>query len=184
MVQDDALDGVAADLAGQVVERAADARVAPPWIRPRHRHGGPLDLSGGLWPPDAADAAAVVLPGRQPSRPSKQRVGRHDGPNPEQTLAPYPLGGRSQKASLSVGQSQSPAAEVLSENPIFGLQGVDDVLLAAVHPAGHGREQEWEGWREHGPERRLPTRRTVGRGCSLSPRATPRRGLRFCSAEF
>jgi hypothetical protein len=107
-----------------------------------HRHDELLELNSRLWPPNSTDAAAVVLLGNQLSIPSKECVGCHDGADPEEALAPYPLGCQSQKASLGVGQSQPPATELPPENPVLDLKVFDDVLLAAVYPAGHRREQE------------------------------------------
>ena len=130
VVQEDALDCVAADLVGQVVERAADARVAPPWIRPRHRRDEPLDLSvsGVTMAQSRTDPCALPAWRPQPEGFAERRT-------------------------------------VAMRRPPRGALGESD-------------------FRPAGPERRLPTRRTVGRGCSLSPRATPHRGLRSCSAEF
>jgi len=43
---------------------------------------------------------------------------------------------------------------LLSQDAVLGLEVVDDLLLAAVHPAGHDREEELKVWRGHGSEGR------------------------------
>lgn len=85
----------------------------------------------------------------------------------EEAFAPYPLGGQSQEPSLGVGQSQPSAAEVFPEDPVLGLQVFDRVLLAAVHPAGHGREEKSEVRRRAGAAAGLnafPAQRSLDAG--------------------
>jgi len=47
-------------------------------------------------------------------------------------------------------EPQLSTVEVLPEDSVFGLQVLNDVLLAAIHPAGHGLEEKLEVWRGYG----------------------------------
>jgi hypothetical protein len=86
--------------------------------------------------------AAIVLPGDQLSVPSKQRVWRHQGVEPEKPFSTYRIGLDCESTALRIRESQSLPAELLSEHPILRLQVLDHILLAAVHPSGEEQHQE------------------------------------------
>jgi len=57
---------------------------------------------------------------------------------------------RREPATLGIGESQTPAAELLSQDAVLLLEILDDLELAAVHPAREHEQQELErGDRHH-----------------------------------
>ena len=61
--------------------------------------------------------------------------------------------------SVEVGAEWTPpGTELLSQDAVFGLEVVDDVLLTAVHPSGHDREEELKVWVAHADESRVGRR--------------------------
>src|SRR6185369_2635667 len=179
VVQKDLLDRASTYLVSQVVERAADPRVAPSRISPRHRHDELRNLGRCFGSANLADTTPVVLLRDQLPIPWKQGVRRHHRADPEEPLAPYPLRHFCQASALGTGEPQPLTPKLLPPDPILDLQVLDHVLLIAVHPAGHDRDEELEVWREHGRERSLSARPTVGRGCSPNPQTGPQSCSRF-----
>ena len=66
-------------------------------------------------------------------------------PMPKRPLRPTFFAAAASLLPLGVREAQPPATAALPQNPIFRLQVVDDVLLAAVHPTGRDRKEKLKG---------------------------------------
>jgi hypothetical protein len=82
--------------------------------------------------------------GDEVSVPSKQRVGRHDGPEPLEAVATYSFGLVGKVTPLLVGPADGLWAELLAQSAVFGLKVLDHRLLVTVHPSGKDHDEQLE----------------------------------------
>ena len=167
-LRDEALAGSARrDLVAEIVECASNSGIAPTRFvagHPCHElfGFGPCARRAGL-----ASSAAIVFLGNQSPVPVKQRVGCHQRVDPKEPFAADGLGPRCESTALSVCSEQAPIAEVQAEYSALRLQGLDDILWAAIDPSGDDQDQELKMQRVHS---RL---RTQARVLDTGLRATP-----------
>ena len=78
VILEDGFDGVAADLVAEVLQRAADARVAPGRVLLRHPSDECDDVPFRSRATEASLLRAVVFVGDEASVPAQDRIGCHD----------------------------------------------------------------------------------------------------------
>ena len=76
--------------------------------------------------------------------PPQQRIRRDDGVEFEQCLPPNGFGPAREQCPFRVGEPDSPSAQPLFEQPILGLQELDDEQLMPMDPARHDHQQKCE----------------------------------------
>jgi hypothetical protein len=76
--------------------------------------------------------------------PPENRVGRHDRPNLPERAPPDPIPTNRQPTALVIGQPETSALQLLSENAILFNQVRHGVLLASIQPAKHRRDYQAE----------------------------------------
>jgi hypothetical protein len=115
------------------IQLALDSTVAPGRIGKGHAHDQRLDL------PHQTGAANTLLrlegPFRrdEPSVPTHERVGSHDGRDHVEGLPPEDLRLRSETATLVIRQPKRPSLQLFFQNSVFLDKVGDDVGLVAVH---------------------------------------------------
>jgi len=67
---------------------------------------------------------------------------RHEAAELVHDAAAEHSGFRREPAALGVGEAQATAAELLAQDPVLLLEVLEDLALAAVHPACEHQEQE------------------------------------------
>ena len=77
--------------------------------------------------------------------PAHDRVRRNDRCYTVQGTTPDELALRRKTSALVVVQPQTPSTELLLQHPVFLDEVLDDLLLAAAHPACDGDEKKLEG---------------------------------------
>ena len=117
------------------------ASAAEPGVPPARVFAGELDdqalqRSGGAGSPTSSSGRTVVLVRDEFAVPAQDRVGRHQAAEPVQNAATERLALYREPAAFGVREAQAPAAELLAKNTVFLLEKLDDLELAAVHPAG------------------------------------------------
>jgi hypothetical protein len=138
----DALDGIPSDLVAEVAERAADPGVAPAWVLGGELDDQALQRSGSARTASSSLRATVVLLGNELSVPAKDRVRRHQPGELRQRTSADRSALRREPPPLDVGEAQTPATELLAKHTVLLLEVLDDLDLAAVHPAREHQEQE------------------------------------------
>jgi hypothetical protein len=158
VVSQDALDRRASHVEAEVVQRPAQAGVAPRGALAGHRQQLLRHVARGRGSPRRAPRLrAIVLRRDQSAVPAQNRLGRcerrqlgQQGP-----AEPVPLLG--QEPALGVREPQAPRAEAFAEHPVLSLQVRDGLLLPPMDPTGHQKDQtlEWGGRlrRSHGRAR-------------------------------
>ena len=79
--------------------------------------------------------------------PPQQGIRRDYGVEFKQGFAPYRLGLARQKSTLSVGEPDSLSSQPFFEQPILGLEKLDDEQLMPMDPARHNYQQKRQQWR-------------------------------------
>ena len=141
-VLEDPLHGIPCDLVSEVGERVADPHVAPPGILQGHSGDEFRELAWCHRPASTSASTAVVLPGDQPAEPAENRVGCDNPGHLAQALASEQLAPDCKTTALIIRETQTPAAELLTQNPILFSQLVDQILLLTVQPSGQGEDEE------------------------------------------
>jgi hypothetical protein len=135
VLREDAPDGISTDNVTDVAKRAADAGVAPGWIRFRHREDKLADSLGGAGTTRTAPLAAVILLGNQLSIPAKDRVRGDNAAKLAQRRSPDCLPLLGQATPLTGCEANPLPVELLPEDSVLLSQVLDDVALVAVRPA-------------------------------------------------
>src|SRR5262249_5437286 len=111
--------------------------------------GGELDDealqgSGRAGASASSSGRAVVLVRDELAVPTQDRIGGHQAAELIQHAATERFALRCEPAALGVGDGQAPAAGLLPQNAVRLLEKLDDLELAAVHPARKYEQQELE----------------------------------------
>ena len=156
VVVQDPLDRVPGDVVAEVGERAADPRVAPRRILPRHPHDEFGHRPGRHRPSPTSAGTAIVLLGDQPPVPAENRVGRDDACHLTQDPPAEFLASHRESPALGVGQAKRSRTKVLPEDAILLPEIVDAIFLVVIHPASQGQHKEVQsvghGLRLHGSD--------------------------------
>src|SRR4029450_6916779 len=93
--------------------------VAPIPILLSHADDEVLDIIGSPRPSGASLGTAIILLGNEFAMPGQQCIRRHKVGNVMQYSTADKFGFGCQAATLVIGKSQSPSAELLSEDPVL-----------------------------------------------------------------
>jgi hypothetical protein len=74
--------------------------------------------------------------------PTEDGVGRDKRGNFGESASANGLASDRKPATLSIGQAESPAAELLPENSVLLPEVFDDCILLAANPAGQGGNED------------------------------------------
>ena len=156
VVVQDPLDRVPGDVVAEVGERAADPRVAPRRILPRHPYDEFGHRPGRHRPSPTPAGTAIVLLGDQPPVPAENRVGRDDACHLTQDPPAEFLASHRESPALGVGQAKRSRTKMLPEDAILLPEIVDAIFLVASYPASQGQHEEVQsvghGRRLHGSD--------------------------------
>ena len=133
----------------QILQRALDARVAPPRVLSRHPHDEAADLREHTGP-SGTPFRVRPFPGDEVPVPSQNRVGRDDRRDLRQhpTTQPFAEGG--QPSPVTIRQPQTLMAQLRLQDAVLFAQVQDDLVLFVLEPAEEGRDEELH--RNHGAE--------------------------------
>ena len=147
VVLEDRFDRVSGDVVTEVLEPAADTRVAPRRVLLRHADDKRGDVRLRARTAGTSLLRAVVLVGDQKPVPAQDRVRCHDAGDVRETLPSEGLPFHGESPPLIVGEANASRAVCRAEDPVLLQQVLDDVLLLSIDPAGEQQEQEGErGW--------------------------------------
>ena len=156
MVVQDPLHRVPGDVVAEVGECAADPRVAPRRILPRHPYDEFGHRPGCHRPSPTPAGTAIVLLGDQPPVPAENRVRRDDACHLTQDPPAEFLASHRESTALGVGQAKRSRTKMLPEDAILLPEIVDAIFLVAIHPASQGQHEEVQsvghGRRLHGSD--------------------------------
>ena len=116
MLNEDVLDGAAADGGSQVHQGALDATVAPTGVLPRHLEYQVDYLLLGPGTARSAASGAVVLPGHQTAIPAQDGLGSDDASDLFKDLAAQDLPFDSEATTLIIAQVEASVAQLLAED--------------------------------------------------------------------
>ena len=133
MVVQDPLDRVPGDVVAEIGERAADPRVAPRRILPRHPYDEFGHRPGRHRPSPTPAGTAIVLLGDQPPVPAENRVRRDDACHLTHDPPAEFLASHRESTALGVGQAKRSRTTMLPEDAILLPEIVDAIFLAARH---------------------------------------------------
>ena len=148
VVLEDRFDRVPGDVVAEVLQPAADARVAPGRILVRHADDERGDVRLGARATGASRLRTVVLLGDEPPVPPQDRVGCHDAGDGREATTAEDVAFHGEAASLVVGQAQPSGTVRGAEDPVLLEQVVNDRLLLSIDPAGEQQEEEGERGRQ------------------------------------
>ncbi len=142
VLEENALDSIAAKLDSETVKGAADPGVAPARIAQRHLNHERASLLPGARSAGTTFVAPIVLVGDEFAVPTQDRVGCNDrGELTEEFPSEY-LALDRQPTALVVGETNLFCAHLLAKNLVLFLEVFDYLKLSAVHPASEQEEQE------------------------------------------
>jgi hypothetical protein len=118
------LDGVAADLIAEVIQRPDQPRVPPGWVLRRHLNDELFHVDGHGRTPCPAACRAVVLAGDQLAVTSAGSCRASPGPRTPRAGADRQPVLDGQPSPLVVGEAQPPAGELLAEHMVLLAQEV------------------------------------------------------------
>ena len=173
VVLQDRFDRVPSDVVAEVLQAAADARVAPGRILGRHAHDERGDIRLGGRATGTPRLRTVVLLGDETPVPAQDRVGCHDTSDCRESAAAQDLAFHGETASLVVSEAQSSRTGHRPEDSIFLEQVVNDRLLVSIDPAREQQQEEGERGRHRGhgwslPDWRPPFNRSEA-SCAVTP---------------
>jgi hypothetical protein len=131
----------------EILQRALDARVAPPRVLGRHPDDEPADLREYARP---SETPSRVRPfsGDEVAMPPQNRVGCDERRNLRQHATPQPLGEDGQPSPVVIRQPQTPMAQLRLQDSVFLAQVEDDLVLFTLESAEEGRDEKLH--RNHG----------------------------------
>ena len=126
--------------------------------------GRSYDLKATATVPSCAiDAGGAGHIGSYPHQPGTQRpedrIRRHYAGYLAEDLATQQLALHCEAPALIVGEAKPSPAELLPEHPVLLLEVVDDMVLVAIDPTGHGQEEEMQRVRRAHARSLQPTQR-------------------------
>jgi hypothetical protein len=150
-----------------VVQGSLDSGVTPACILPCHSNG---QLRDDLHDPRPTRRPSLVRPllGDELPMPAQDRVGSDERGNFEESSTADLLSADSQPATRIIGQSESSAAELLSENSVFLAEILDYGVLMTADPAREAGDEDLP-WLEHDSHPRIVTKWAVGRQLPIGP---------------
>ena len=179
VLSQDALDRGASHVETEVVQRSAQACVAPRGALPGHRQQLLRYVARRRWSPRRGPRLrAIVLRRDHPTVPTQNRLGRCERRQLGQHGPAEPVTLLGHQPAFGVREPQAPRAEAFAEHPVLGLQVRDGQLLPPMDPTGHQKDQklEWGGRlrRSHGRARQSPVA-TAPEGAAIAkaPRFMP-----------
>ena len=135
MVLEDRFDRIAGDVVTEVLQPAADTRVAPRRVLVRQACDERGEVRLGARATRAALLRAVVLLGNQQAVPAQDRIGRHDAGDVGEAPSAEGFTFHGQAASLVVGEANPSGTIRRAEDPVLLAQVVNDSLLLSIDPA-------------------------------------------------
>jgi hypothetical protein len=132
-----------------VVECSLDSRVAPAWILASHSDDQVCDDFHDPGPTRRSSLVGPLL-GNQLPMPTKDGVWRDDRRDFGEGSSSDGLAPHGQSASLTVGQSESSATELLLQNSVLLVEVLDDRILLAADPASQSGHQDLPGLKNNG----------------------------------
>jgi hypothetical protein len=91
--------------------------------------------------------------------PTEDSVGRDERGNSGEGASADGFAPDRKPATLSIGQSESPAAELFPENSVFLSEVLDDRILLTADPAGQGGNENLPGLEDSDHRPIVPTSR-------------------------
>ena len=78
--------------------------------------------------------------------PTKQSIGCHQGPDFQKAFSTDRYGLNRESAALSIGESQSLSAQLLTQRSVFLLEIFNHILLVSIDPAREDQHQklQWQ----------------------------------------
>jgi hypothetical protein len=126
----------------EVSQRTLDPRVAPLRILARHPHREVSDLAARHRAPSPSSRTSVVLLGDQPPVPAENRVRSDDTGHLHQCAPAKSLATHRESTALGVCEPKWSGTTLLAEDAILLSEIVDQIFLAAIHPASNGEHEE------------------------------------------
>ncbi len=150
MLNEDVLDGAAADGGSQVHQSALDTTVAPAGVLLRHLEHQVNHLLLGPEASGSATSGAIVLPGHQAAIPTQDGLRGDDACDLFEDLAAQDLTPDGEAATLGIIEPEVAVAQLLAKDAVLLKEVLDDVALLAIDPGGERDEEDFEGWWERG----------------------------------
>ncbi len=127
-----------------VLERPLDSRVSPCAILPCHADD---QIGDDLHDPGPAGGSTLVRPllGNQSPVPAKDGVGSDERCDFGESPSADRLAANGKPSPLGVSQSKSSSTELLLEDAVLFAEIVDDRILLAGDPTGHGGYEDLPG---------------------------------------
>ncbi|MDB5927468.1 MAG: hypothetical protein JWN13_6404 [Betaproteobacteria bacterium] len=110
--------------------------------------------------PRPAPLAEVPLLGNQPPMPPDQGIRRNEGIELQQRFTAHRLRLPRKRRPLNIGEPYALASEALLQQPILGLEELNQNELTTMHPTRDDHQQEYEQ-RWHGTHARSLPRDVV-----------------------
>jgi hypothetical protein len=94
----------------------------------------------------------------QPAMPAQQSIGGNERVQFDQGLTSQCLGFPREQRSLCIGEPDSPPAQPVFKQSVFGLEKLDDDQLVAMNPTSrdHQQKRQQRGHGTHAPVYRTP----------------------------
>ena len=125
-----------------------DPCVAPRGILQRHSHDEINDILHHTRASRTSPTTTVPPGSYQLPVPPHQRIGRHQGLEFLQYLAPQYLGFPRKLTSFRVSEVNLPFTQASLENAVLFLQIVDHFKMVAVDPTSEDDEQKLKRWKQ------------------------------------
>ncbi len=140
----DVTDRGAPDSMTDVLECPLDSRVSPSSILPCNAND---QVGDEIHDPGPAGGPTLVRPllGNQSPVPAKDGVGSHERCDFAKSPSADRLAANGKPSPLRVGQSKSSSTELLLEDAVLFSKIVDDRILLAGDPTGHGGYEDLPG---------------------------------------
>jgi hypothetical protein len=148
------------DAVADVPQSTLDSRITPPGILSSHPDRQLLD---NLHDPASPWGAALVSPflGNELPVPTKDGVGRDERCDFGESASANGFASHGESSALSVGQAEPSAAELLLQDAILLAEILDDRILSAANPAGHGCDEYLPRLKDGGHWPIMPTSRDI-----------------------
>lgn len=124
----------------EILQRAQEARVAPPRVLRRHPHHEPADLREYARP-SGPPSRVRPFSGDELPMPPQNRVGCDERRDLRQHPTAEPLAEDGQPSPVVLRQPQTPMAQLRLQDSVFLAQVEDDLVLFTLEPAEEGRDE-------------------------------------------
>jgi hypothetical protein len=134
VILQDRFDRVAGEVVPEMLQRAAEAGVAPRRILSRHARDEGREVRLGARAPRAPLLRAVVLLGNEQTVPAQNRVWRHDASHVGKPPSTERVAFYGQATALVVGEVNPVGTVRRTEDPILLAEVINDGLLLSIDP--------------------------------------------------